>query len=153
MEVQPKKPGLPKEVTKGTPARRPIHLPLDPRNNQTNIATAAHPPLSHHCHRSRLETRCDRLSYTCNWRDSAEKDTPILSFDGPWLFEGEGKFPGDGRRQRRRPRRVHKSRGHPPRPDGQRPLTPHPRLRLSPGRRSAPGSDDPITSRALPSPV
>src|SRR5437868_11121657 len=92
MEVQPKKPGLPKEVTKGTPARRPIHLPLDPRNNQTNIATAAHPPLSHHCHRSRLETRCDRLSYTCNWRDSAEKDTPILSFDGPWLFEGEGKF-------------------------------------------------------------
>ncbi len=31
-----------------------------------------------------------------------EGDTPILSFNWPWSFEGEGKLLEDGRRRRRR---------------------------------------------------
>ncbi len=31
-----------------------------------------------------------------------EGDTPILSFNWPWSFEGEGKLLEDGRRHRRR---------------------------------------------------
>ena len=35
-------------------------------------------------------------------RDAAETDTPILSFNWLWSFEGEGKLLEDGRRHRRR---------------------------------------------------
>src|SRR2546425_11486099 len=44
------------------------YLHGDPGNSHAHIpAIANHPPFSHHCHRSRVETRCDRVVNASNF--------------------------------------------------------------------------------------
>ena len=105
MGVQAKSPDSQRKVTKGGMSKDvrihfllPIHLPYDPRNSQANIATtAAHPPLSHDCHRSRLETRCDRLSYTCNlpsMRPIAKRTSSSVVICFFFFHRRQTRFPG-----------------------------------------------------------